>query len=52
MDRMTIDTSDSPEIIITSINGTLRMKGWDRSQIQADMEHDSSALNTLFGKSM
>jgi DUF4097 and DUF4098 domain-containing protein YvlB len=38
MDRLIIETSDSPEITITQINGTLRMKGWDRPQIRADME--------------
>jgi DUF4097 and DUF4098 domain-containing protein YvlB len=42
MDRMTIDTSDSPELFIKTINGTLRMKGWDRPQIRADMEHEDT----------
>lgn len=42
MDRLIIDTSDTPEIIITKIHGTLRMKGWDRPQIRADMEMEDT----------
>jgi hypothetical protein len=39
MDRFLLDTPETPEINISKIKGTLRLKGWDRTQIRADMEY-------------
>jgi len=36
MDRITIETSQSPIIQIHGVEGNLRIKGWDRSEIKAD----------------
>lgn len=36
MDRITIDTTLSPIIIIDKVEGNLRIKGWDRAEIKAD----------------
>jgi DUF4097 and DUF4098 domain-containing protein YvlB len=52
MDRMIIETSDSPEINIKTINGTLRMKGWDRPQIRADMEHEDTITADIDGNAV
>lgn len=47
MDRFLLDTPETPEINISKINGTLRLKGWDRPQIRADMEFEDT-LKTGF----
>jgi hypothetical protein len=49
MDRILIDTAEGPEIKITSISGTLRLKGWDRSQIRADMEYEDTLETSVEG---
>jgi len=47
MDRMVIEISDTPEIKIASIHGSLRLKGWDRPQVRVDMElEDTLEMNS------
>ena len=36
MDRITIETSLSPNINIQKVEGNLRIKGWDRTELKAD----------------
>jgi hypothetical protein len=44
-----IDTAEAPEIKISSISGTLRLKGWDRPQIRADMEYEDTLETSTEG---
>lgn len=46
MDRIEIQTSDSPEIKIGKIQGSLRIKGWDRPEIRVDSDLTDTAKVT------
>ncbi|MCB2180154.1 hypothetical protein KQH54_03430 [bacterium] len=43
MDRIILETSDSPEILIEKVNGSLRIKGWDRPEIRLDSDVSDTA---------
>lgn len=43
MDRITIETADLPEIHIEQLNGSLRIKGWDRPEIRLDSDVSDTA---------
>jgi len=38
MDRINLETSETPEIYISRVNGSLRIKGWDRPELRADSD--------------
>ncbi len=40
MDQSVFTTNESPEIIIQSIGGSLRLAGWDQNQFQAEADDD------------
>ncbi|MEK7441492.1 MAG: DUF4097 family beta strand repeat-containing protein, partial [Chloroflexota bacterium] len=40
MDQSVFTTNESPEIIIQSIGGSLRLAGWDQNQFQAEADED------------
>lgn len=40
MNRVNLETSDTPEIIIDNIEGSLRIKGWDYPKFQGDSDKD------------
>ncbi len=42
MNRVKFETSDTPEIIIEDIDGSLRIKGWDNPKFQGDADQDDS----------
>ena len=44
MDRVNLDTTDTPEIHILNVDGSLRIKGWDRTELRADSD-DSDTLS-------
>ena len=44
MDRINVQTTDTPEIFISRIDGSLRIKGWDRPELRADSDR-SDTLN-------
>ncbi len=44
MDRINQQTSENPEIYFKDVKGSLRIKGWDRSEIRADSDK-SDTLN-------
>lgn len=44
MDKVLFDTSETPEINISRVKGSLRLKGWDRAQFRADSDQ-TDALN-------
>jgi hypothetical protein len=52
MDRLVIETSDAPEVIITKIQGSLRLKGWDRPQIRADIEVEDTLKTDTDGNTV
>lgn len=52
MDRILIDTTDSPDIVIKKVSGTLRLKGWDRPQIRADMETEDTLESQIDGNTI
>lgn len=43
MDRIVLETSESPDIQIDRIRGSLRIKGWDRSELRADTDQEDTA---------
>lgn len=44
MDQRTIETSESPEVIIETIDGNLQVKGWDRAEISVKADPDTLTL--------
>ncbi len=46
MDRIEIQTSDSPDIKIEKVQGSLRIKGWDRPEIRLDSDLEDTAKVT------
>ncbi len=42
MDQITLDTSEAPEIVITSVGGDLRLSGWEQNQFVAESDDDRS----------
>lgn len=42
MDRINLETSETPEIRILSIKGSLRIKGWDRTELRADSDESDT----------
>jgi hypothetical protein len=42
MENIILDTTEAPEIIVTTIGGDLRMQGWDQSQFQAEASETHS----------
>ena len=51
MDRINIQTSDAPEIIIPRVLGSLRIKGWDRPELRADSdESDTLSIQSTENK--
>ena len=37
-----LDTAESPEIIVASVGGDLRLSGWDQREFQAESDEDNS----------
>lgn len=42
MERLTFNTSDTPQITITRVRGSLRVKGWDRPEVRIDADSPNS----------
>jgi len=42
MDRFELKTTAAPTIIFIHINGSLRIKGWDRSELRADCDREEA----------
>lgn len=42
MDRINLQMSETPEIHIRRINGSLRIKGWDRNELRADSDESDT----------
>ena len=42
MNRVNLETTDTPEIIIDNIEGSLRIKGWDYPKFQGDSDKDDA----------
>ncbi len=42
MDRIKLDSSPTPEISFSRVAGSLRVKGWDRSEIRADSDKEDT----------
>jgi len=42
MDRVTLETTDAPVVRFDRINGSLRLKGWDRPRLRADSEREDT----------
>lgn len=42
MDRVTLETIESPVVKFGRINGSLRLKGWDRPRLRADSEREDT----------
>lgn len=48
MDRINLETTDTPEIHIISVDGSLRIKGWDHNELRADSdESDTLSIKSL-----
>lgn len=48
MDKVLFDTTETPKINVSRVRGSLRLKGWDRSQFRADSD-EADALNASQG---
>lgn len=42
MDRVTLETTEAPVVKFDRINGSLRLKGWDRPRLRADSEREDT----------
>ena len=42
MDRIILETTDTPVVKFDRINGSLRLKGWDRARLRADSESEDT----------
>ncbi|MFC1936695.1 hypothetical protein ACFLYP_03410 [Chloroflexota bacterium] len=49
MERYKYDSSDSPEIIVSEIKGSLRIKGWDSPEFRIDTDEPDTAKVSRHG---
>ena len=43
MERYVFKTSDFPKVLIKEVSGSLRVRGWDRSEVRIDTDKPNAA---------